>query len=349
MRCNKKQPSNLGSSETTREAPLNSKKRQKWAQNQSPRFKLSNYFKRNSKSTILFAFRNTNQEFNKYENQFDDYWQYGIPQHLKSSSNSSKLNMETFLEWFIGFSEGAGSFNYSQTSNRKQVDFLVVQKDPKILFLIKKTLGFGQVYAIDNKKYWRYQAGNQKNCYRLFYLFNGNFRLIKTKNRFKQWTNLLDSSLKIQNQIRPIHLDNAWLSGFIEADGGFYGRVRSNQKYRTGKQFLKKFYITQKGEKAALQQILTLLKSKSHIQNIDGVTDIWRIEIHSLESHQNIINYLLVYSLKGNKKIGFKIWHSMHLYQQKGEHLQLHGLVRLSRLCSKLNSQNGVNTKEKSN
>jgi hypothetical protein len=67
MRCDKKQPSNLGSSETTREAPL---------------FKKS---------------------------QFD------FSLYFKTLSQTIKITDVKFLQWFIGFSEGDGSFIISKT------------------------------------------------------------------------------------------------------------------------------------------------------------------------------------------------------------------------------------------
>lgn len=99
------QPPNIGSSETTREAPLN-------------------------------------KNFN-----FDYYFNNFKPKHIKP-------NDYLFLEWFIGFSEGDGSF----TISNKRCYFSINQKDIKILYKIKKNLGFGQVfkYTQNNKTYGRY-------------------------------------------------------------------------------------------------------------------------------------------------------------------------------------------------
>ena len=90
MRCNTNQPSNIGSSETIREAL-----------------------------------------------QFDDYTKLGQPEHIPNVDKS-------FLEWFIGFTEGDGSFDQSKLA------FIINQKDPKLLFKIKKKLGFGSVYETSN-------------------------------------------------------------------------------------------------------------------------------------------------------------------------------------------------------
>jgi LAGLIDADG endonuclease len=252
-------------------------------------------------------------------------------------------NMESFLDWFIGFAEGDGCFSYTINTDLHHVDFLLVQKDPKILFKIRKQLGFGKVYNIEEIQYWRYQASNLKNCRRLFLLFNGHFRLTKTQKRFSLWANRIDPGLKINNALMLIHFNDAWLSGFIEADGGFYARVRLNKKFKTGKQFLKTFYITQKGEDNVLQQILILCKSTSHLQVVSPnrfqpkkLSPIFRLEISSFDCHQKLIDYLFVYPLRGNKWICFHIWYRMHLYQSRGEHLTYKGLSRLQKLCQNL-------------
>ena len=134
MRSALSQPSNLGSSETTREAPLY-------------------------------------QAFS-----FDYYFEHYKPQHIKSKNS-------TFLEWFIGFSEGDGSFIVS----KQRCYFIINQKDIKLLYNIRTSLGFGQVitYSQNNRTYGRYVVQDQKNCKRLTHIFNGNLVLKKQMIDFK--------------------------------------------------------------------------------------------------------------------------------------------------------------------
>lgn len=93
MCCNKNQPFNLDSSETTREAPF---------------YKLQKY----------------------------------RPQHIKT-------NDVTFLEWFIGFSEGDGCFLVSDQKTR--CSFIIVQKDISLLYKIRTCLGFGNINIYTQK------------------------------------------------------------------------------------------------------------------------------------------------------------------------------------------------------
>ena len=89
------QPSNIESSETTREAPLD--------------------------KTLTF----------------DEYFEHYQPKALKMTCKDSLL-----LEWYIGFSEGNGSF----TTSTNRCYFIINQKDIQLLYKIRKKLGFGQIY-----------------------------------------------------------------------------------------------------------------------------------------------------------------------------------------------------------
>jgi hypothetical protein len=289
MRCKINQPSNLGSSETIREAP----------------------------QRITFYFQ--------------DYQQFGQPSHLTEIDIS-------FLQWFIGFSEGKGSFELSKLA------FVINQKDPKLLFKIKKKLGFGRIYETSVPGIWRYSVNGQKNCLRLYYLFNGNLILKKTQKRFLRWIKNLKIISFFKNPKIQITLNDGWLSGFIDAEGGFYARVRKNSQNEVGFQFLKKFYITQKNEEALLKQIGIMLESKTKIFNfLQNQKLYYRIEISAFESHTILLNYLVSYPCLGCKNINVCIWRKMHGRQDRKEHLTELGINKLRKLCYKLNKQNKKN------
>lgn len=269
--------------------------------------------------------RKVPQQFN-----FNDYKKYGHPQHLKN------VNFK-FLEWFIGFSEGNSSFN-------KEFFFVINQKDPKLLFKIKKNLGFGSVYETSNAGIWRYCVKGQVNSLRLFYLFNGNLILKKTQKRFLQWSTNIKTKIVVKQFQTNISLDNAWLSGFIEAEGGFHARIRKDKKRKLKIQFCKKFYLTQKNENILLQKIGLLLESKTNTYCfIQKETNYFRIDITSFKSQTILLNYLLRYPLLGRKNIIVSIWKKMHEYQNRKEHLTEFGITKLNNLCFKLKKQNKNN------
>jgi len=260
---------------------------------------------------------------------FEQYKQLGHPSHL------NRLDTD-FLEWFIGFSEGDGSFTPFRLS------FVINQKDPKLLFRIKKKLGFGSVYETSTAGIWRYSVTGQKNGLRLYYLFNGHFVLKKTKQRFIIWSkNLISKESPLKKTSMMISLNTGWLAGFIEAEGGFYARIRKKNRTKTGFQLLKKFYITQKNEPEHLKQIGQLLKSPSVVfcffQNDNQYH---RIEISGFDSHQILLDYLDIYPCFGQKNVVIQMWKKIHGRQKRKEHLTTLGLTKLRLLCLNLSRFN---------
>ena len=78
---------------------------------------------------------------------FDDFYQkYG------SIYDKDNLPSSAFLTWFIGFTEGDGSF---VVSKRGDLSFVIVQdtRDIQILYMIQKILGFGKVIKLVVKQH----------------------------------------------------------------------------------------------------------------------------------------------------------------------------------------------------
>lgn len=172
--------------------------------------------KKGSSETTREAF---NFDFSKYiENK---------PEHIKNIN-------QTFLEWFVGFTEGDGSFIISLKKNktRKNMFFFINQKDPKLMYKIKKELGFGQVikYKQNNQFYYRYSISDIQNIIRIIHLFNGNLLLNKVQTNFNKWLDFYnrlypDKYIKNKYSCPILNLNSGWLSGFIDAEGCFYANI----------------------------------------------------------------------------------------------------------------------------
>lgn len=162
---------------------------------------------------------------------------------LRNIDNDS-LNLDSkFKYWFIGFTEGDGSFIVNKNG---YLEFKVTQSsiDAQILFYIKKELGFGSVRASarsargstyegvrfahpqvrvqdKNNKTHHFRVRDQKGILKLIHIFNGNLLTERKNNQFKLWLEAFNKAYKtdiqfIQNQNNPT-LDNAWLSGFSDS------------------------------------------------------------------------------------------------------------------------------------
>lgn len=269
---------------------------------------------------------------------------------LKSTLCPSKKYENEFLEWFIGFSEGNGSFSMDKKTNR--VYFILAQKDKVTLNKIRTKLGFGSVkgYPKKNPTHFRLVVSSKKNLIRLFHIFNGNLVLNKTNQRFKKWIDCFNIYYKenfqisfAKNRTYLISLKNAWFSGFIDAEGCFSARIIDNSRIRL------RFQIKQLDFcEAALQAIQKLsyssfLNSSSYWGNLsqkketispDGVAEF--LLTFTIDSHCNLlilINYLDKFCLQSKKKISFVKFKKLSNALLIGKT----GFVRLQRLAKEIN------------
>ena len=71
--------------------------------------------------------------------------------------NHKKRVNQDFLQWFIGFIEGDGSFIVS----KNRLSFIINQKEERILYHIKTYLGVGKVSIY--KTYSRFTVADKQN------------------------------------------------------------------------------------------------------------------------------------------------------------------------------------------
>jgi hypothetical protein len=201
---------------------------------------------------------------------------------------------------------------------------------------IRTKLGFGKVLTFEKNgfSYCRFYTSKRENIVRLIFLFNGNFILEKRRQQFLNWLNVLNFFWGLGIQAKPfslqISLENSWLSGFSDADAGFYTNVKTN--FRGSKKpkggfygkFVTKFYITQKGELDALQQIFHLFECTTKIGTVtNGKSSVCynRIEIRSATSSEKILQYFQKFPLKTSRKIDYCRW--VRVYSYKNMHVVL--------------------------
>lgn len=84
---------------------------------------------------------------------------------------------DKWLEWFIGFTEGDGAI----LEYKGGLSYVISQKDVKVLYHIRETLGFGNVKIKYDLGFGRYEVTGFDNIHKLACLFNGNLILDKRK------------------------------------------------------------------------------------------------------------------------------------------------------------------------
>lgn len=103
----------------------------------------------------------------------------------------NSITQERFHEWFVGFAEGDGSWNIE---SGKRCIFIITQKDPRILYKIKKRLNCGSIggpYRNKGQKteHYRFRIGDLEGTRMLIKIFNSKLVLKKTKVRFADYVN----------------------------------------------------------------------------------------------------------------------------------------------------------------
>ena len=235
----------------------------------------------------------------------------------KNYLGSSETICETSnknIWWFIGFVEGDGSFIVS----KDRIFFIINQKDPKVLYKIRDILGIGKVSKYNN--YYRYILTKKDHILFLIYIFNGRLILNKTNERLLSWLSLaLYCDINyIYNDYKSFTLDNAWLSGFIEAKGCFNARVVNTNNNSKSLGIRLRFIVDQKSE----DKILIKIKDSFNCGFIEDRNDLVGMSRFVLDSNKDqivIIKYLDTYKLKGIKNISYikfkRLWNKLELKQ----------------------------------
>ena len=216
---------------------------------------------------------------------------------------------QNFLEWFIGFSEGDGSFIVS--NNR--LFFIINQKEEKVLHYIRTNLGFGKVSKYNS--YSRYIVANKTHVDKLIFIFNSNLVLSKTNSRFIDWLKARNiySTKKIEHLNQESRLnfnDNAWLSGFIDSEGCFSASKIKDKAYSLGYRVRLRFILDQKGERFLFVKLKHFLESgvisdRSNSNKTPKLENMFRFTTTSICSHEKLIHYLNRFPLRTFKKVSF--------------------------------------------
>lgn len=252
----------------------------------------------------------------------------------------------SFLEWFVGFTEGDGSFIVSN----QRLFFIINQKESKILYYIRTNLGFGKVSIY--RTYSRYIVADRTNVDRLISIFNGNLLLDKTNARFKLWLDARNNFKEkdfcpLLKQNKDFSFDgNSWLSGFIDAEGCFNGQKILDNRYTLGFRVRLRFILSQKNEYRVLEKVQLFLQSgsigvrKQVIEKSIQKDKMYRFTLSNIKGHDKVAEYLKRYPLRTLKKVCFLRWQTVCNYIKNRKNLAWQGKVldRVENLIKNINS-----------
>lgn len=230
-----------------------------------------------------------------------------------SNRSSSEATCEAFMLkeswfklWFIGFVEGDGSFIINKDG---YLEFRITQSssDAQILFMIKKKLGFGVVRVEDSVKNTHcYMVKDKDNIIKLISIFNGNIFFDTRKEQFKLWLNAFNLKYKeniphIDSSFKP-SLNEAWLTGFTDAEGCFTCSVDDN-KSNTAKLVKLRYILSQEGNSNNMDYLADLLGGKKHLKSYGG----YNVTVNTTKLAP-IVRYFNLYPLKTKKYITYFNW-----------------------------------------
>ena len=261
--------------------------------------------------------------------------------------SSSKKN---FLEWFLGFAEGDGSFGIRDG----RPIFVINQAEIEILRKIRSELGFGTVfpYKQAGRVYARYLVTDKKGIIALIHLFNGNIHLQKVYDRFTTWVECANQifscsipfyepiSVKVRRSPNEISFSNAWLSGFFDAEGGFY--VGLTEVKKAGKMYHRlrlNAYIDQKNELDVLKQIQVLFcVANVTTRSVEKKT--YRVNCCTKKSIEKILSYFENYNLRSKKHLVYSMWRKIAFSYLEHKHFE--NFEQLLNRIDRIHMQNRV-------
>lgn len=123
----------------------------------------------------------------------------------------------------------------------------------------------------------------------------------------------------LESNIIP-SFSNAWLSGFIDAEGCFSARVKHCRTSKLGKNLLVDFTIAQKKDILILIRNLLDVVKDTNIR-FDPSWQGYQFYLSNKKLLIRLISYLKVYRLKSKKNIDFVIFTKIHTLGINKNHL----------------------------
>lgn len=229
-------------------------------------------------------------------------------------------NLYNLSHYLAGLIEGDGHFNTPKVlkgpSGKMRVaaiEIVFALKDRPSAELLKNKLG-GKVYKYSKKNIVRWMIRDIKSVTNIINLINGKLRTPKINGLYKMIDFLSLKGIYIEKlpKDKSNLSSNAWLAGFIDADGHFAIKgFTENIKTHLGFHFILAQRIKDiSGESLEdiMQGIADFLLVKLYQRTIKNKYQQFRINTSNRYSNQILIDYLNIFPLLSSKYLDFKDW-----------------------------------------
>ena len=253
-----------------------------------------------------------------------------ISEHITKHKYRFALRTDLDFGYFLaGLIEGDGWFGLNQ------LHIILSERDISLAYLIKKYIGYGNVYKIKNKKAVRYICKNKNGLDKILSLING--KLVST---FKYEQLIKHNYNKIFNcEILPpsnnLSLDNYWLAGFTQAEGCFHISIAKSKTHKTGFSVRLEFSIKQNDNIP-----LKLLYSQIKLGNLyQYSTGIWCYKSSGYKTAAVLIHYFDLFKLFGGKYVDYLKFRKVYIMITEGKHLEEKGIIKIKSIATKGSSE----------
>ena len=266
-----------------------------------------------------------------------------------------------FSSYLTGLIEGDGTIVVPKTErsvkgvlNYASVQIVFHLKDLPLALIIQKVLGEGSIARKKGVNAYILTINSYKGLILIVSILNGNMRTPKIFSLYKliDWLNNSKNTNFWLRYKKPLNdsplASNAWLSGFIEADGSFQIRTTLSGKYPRSEC---KLEITQRQLDHNLNSNLDFLVKIGEFLltevkpfRQDKPKPEYRVRTSSLKANLVLCNYLDNYPLFGTKYLDAKDWMKVVNLFEKGEHKGKIGIEKIVQIKSFMNDKRTIFT-----
>lgn len=250
-----------------------------------------------------------------------------ISEHVPN--HKSNLTDKEFGYFLAGLIEGDGWFG------DKQLHIVFAEEDTSLAYLIKKRVGFGNIYKIKDKKPVRYICKNKTGVYTILNLINGklmsNYKYDQIiKHNYSEYLNLY-----ILPPSNSLSLDNYWLAGFSQADGCFHIRVVKSKTHETGYSVRLEYSLKQ-NDKLPLKSLYDIIKMGNLSEYNTGI---WCYKTTGFKTAETLINYFDKFNLFAGKYKDYLKFRKVYIMITQGKHLEEKGIKKIISIATKGSSE----------
>lgn len=258
-----------------------------------------------------------------------------------------------FCSYLTGLVEGDGTIIVPKQArspkgklNYPSIQIVFDERDLPLAVIIQNQLGFGSISKTKGTNAYRFSVNNFQGIVTMIKLMNGYFRTPKIImfNRLIDFLNQRDPNLLLsQKDIDNSLLDsNAWLSGFLDADGYFAVIINSkgiaNCRFELVQSSVNHLNLSKRDLMVSVSELLKVNILESTRKKYPGYME-YIVRTVRAESNNILINYLDQYNLFSSKYLNYQDYKKVNDMIIKKEHKTIKEIETIRLIKNGMNSK----------